>query len=197
MSAKRKQVCFKKIIKRWHNACKTQANVLAFRQRFARVWLKKKLNAGKMPAEHKQMCSRFARVSLKKKLNAGKMPAKRKHTISFSLERDCFFSKGGPFKSLSFSNFHQSPLGLVPKRDGKFRLIHHLSYPAGESVNDSIPEYYTSVKYQTLDNAIDLIQKLGKGCLITKADIQDTFRLIPIRSEDHHLLGFKFEGNYY
>ena len=103
----------------------------------------------------------------------------------------------GPFKSPPFSNFHQSPLGLVPKRDGKFRLIHHLSYPAGESVNDGIPEYYTSVKYQTLDNAIDIIQKLGKGCLIAKADIQDAFRLIPIRSEDHHLLGFKFEGNYY
>ena len=113
-----------------------------------------------------------------------------------SILPESIFSKGGPFKSPSFSNFHQSPLGLVPKRDGKFRLIHHLSYPAGESVNDGIPEYYTSVKYQTLDNAIDLIQKLGTGCLIAKAIIQDAFRLIPIRSEDHHLLGFKFEGNY-
>ena len=56
------QASFKKKIKRWHNACKMQANVLAFRQCFTRVWLKKKLNAGKMPAKHKQMCLRFASV---------------------------------------------------------------------------------------------------------------------------------------
>ena len=36
----------------YHNICK--ANVLAFRQRFARVCLKKKLNAGKTPAKRKQ-----------------------------------------------------------------------------------------------------------------------------------------------
>ena len=31
-----------------------------------------------------------------------------------------------------FSNLRISPLGVVPKKDsGKFRLIHHLSYPKG------------------------------------------------------------------
>ena len=34
-------------------------------------------------------------------------------------------------------NYKISPLGVVPKKTpGKFRIIHHLSYPEGSSVND-------------------------------------------------------------
>lgn len=37
-----------------------------------------------------------------------------------------------------FANYR--PLGVVPQKAvGKFCLIHHLSYPHGESVNDAIP----------------------------------------------------------
>ena len=33
------------------------------------------------------------------------------------------------------------PLGIVPKKvPAEFALIHHLSFPAGESVNDRIPQ---------------------------------------------------------
>ena len=103
----------------------------------------------------------------------------------------------GPFPTPPFHDFHMSPLGLVPKRDGKFRLIHHLSYPEGGSVNDGIPEIYSKVKYQTLDDAINIINRLGRGCLIAKADIEDAFRLIPIQKQDHHLLGFSVNGLYY
>ena len=46
----------------------------------------------------------------------------------------------GPFPSPPFANVVISPIGLVPKRaPGKFRMIHHLSYPHGSSVNDGIP----------------------------------------------------------
>ena len=34
----------------------------------------------------------------------------------------------GPFKRPPFRNFIQSPLGLVPKSNGKLRMIFHLSY---------------------------------------------------------------------
>ena len=38
----------------------------------------------------------------------------------------------GPYKSVPFENYIQSPIGLVPKDDGKdCRLIFHLSYPRG------------------------------------------------------------------
>ena len=45
----------------------------------------------------------------------------------------------GPFSSPPFPVFRVSPLGLVPKKvEGEFRLIHHLSYPRGSSLNDGI-----------------------------------------------------------
>ena len=34
-----------------------------------------------------------------------------------------------------------SPLGLVEKKTpGTYRIIHHLSFPEGSSINDGIPE---------------------------------------------------------
>ena len=37
----------------------------------------------------------------------------------------------------------------------------------------------------------------GKGCLVTKADLKDAFRIIPISPLDYRLLGFKFKGQLY
>ena len=43
----------------------------------------------------------------------------------------------GPFDTPPFNIFCASPLGVVPKKiPGEFRLIHHLSFPRGVSVND-------------------------------------------------------------
>ena len=56
----------------------------------------------------------------------------------------------GPFKDIPFSNYIQSPIGLVPKDNGKkTRLIFHLSYPrnTGKSVNANTPERLKKVKY--------------------------------------------------
>ena len=47
----------------------------------------------------------------------------------------------GPFSSPPLPNFCISPLGIVPKKAKReFRLIHHLSFPYGGSVNDGIPK---------------------------------------------------------
>ena len=34
----------------------------------------------------------------------------------------------GPFEKIPFTNFMQSPIGLVPKTGGKTHLIFHLSF---------------------------------------------------------------------
>ena len=61
----------------------------------------------------------------------------------------------GPFLNPPFQNIQVSPLGLVPKKEGgEFRLIHHLSYPEGDSINDHIPPQFCSVQYQSIDDAI-------------------------------------------
>ena len=104
----------------------------------------------------------------------------------------------GPFNSPPMDDLRISPLGLVPKKEpGKFRLIHHLSYPAGDSVNDHIDPELCSVHYTRFDTAVQMVQRLGKGALLEKADIKSAFRLMPVSPKDFCLLGFKFEGKYY
>jgi hypothetical protein len=55
----------------------------------------------------------------------------------------------------------------------------------------------TSVHYATVADAIRLIKAAGKGCFLVKTDIKNAFRIIPIRPEDHCLLGMKWRGKYY
>lgn len=54
----------------------------------------------------------------------------------------------GPFEASPLPNLWVSPLGVVPKKaPWEFRLIHHLSYPRGSSMNDTIPEELSLVRY--------------------------------------------------
>ena len=97
-----------------------------------------------------------------------------------------------------YPNLICSPIDLVPKKvEGEFRLIHHLSYPHGSSVNDGIPNELTSMSYATLDDAINEIRELGKGAFIAKSDIESAFRLIPIKKQDYHLLGFQWKDEFF
>lgn len=91
----------------------------------------------------------------------------------------------GPFSSPPFSVLRVSPLGLVPKKSqGKFRLIHHLSFPKGSSLNDGIPLNPTRVSYAIVEDAIRFIKSVGSGCFLAKTDIKNAFRIIPINPQD-------------
>ena len=104
----------------------------------------------------------------------------------------------GPFTTPPFSNFRTSPLGIVPKKDPSgFRLIHHLSYPNGSSVNDFIPDFYSTVKYASVGDASKSIKRLGRGCFMAKTDVKSAFRIVPIHPADYSLLGMKWENLYY
>ena len=104
----------------------------------------------------------------------------------------------GPFSSIPFENFKMSPTGLVQKREpGEYRLIHQLSYPPGESLNDNIDPALCSVHYTKFDNAVKMVQKLGHGALLAKADIRSAFRLIPLAEKDFPLVGFSHGGSYF
>ena len=106
----------------------------------------------------------------------------------------------GPFANPPFPNFVCSPLGVCPKKKpGTFRLIHHLSFPEGQSVNDGISEYMyaSSVQYTTLSHAISQIKKLGCCSFLAKSDIESAFHLLPIHPDDHHLLGMSWDNKYY
>jgi hypothetical protein len=90
-----------------------------------------------------------------------------------------------------------SPLGLVPKSDGNFRRIHHLSHPPGRSVNDGIPESYGHLKFDTFQDVLDAVVRAGRHCVITKRDIKNAFRNIPVAPHEQTLLGFSWNGQTY
>lgn len=93
--------------------------------------------------------------------------------------------------------FFCSPIGVVPKKDGKFRLIHHLSHPLSNSLNSHIPPDLCSVQYASVDDAVSLILQTGMGSYMAKTDVKDAFRLLPISPQDYHLLGLHFDGLLY
>ena len=91
--------------------------------------------------------------------------------------------------------FHCSPLGLVPKKDkNDFRVIHDLSFPPGQSVNDFIPPEHTSVSYEGVYDAIYMLCKIGHAACMAKTDIEKAFRLIPIHPDDQHLFCIYWNG---
>ena len=104
----------------------------------------------------------------------------------------------GPFNSPPFPLFRCSPLGIVPKKDpSEFRLIHHLSYPQGSSVNDCIPAEFSSVHYASINDTISIIKKTGPCCFMAKTDVKSAFRIMPIHPNDYDLLGMKWQNLYY
>jgi hypothetical protein len=104
----------------------------------------------------------------------------------------------GPFNERPLPNLIISPVGLVPKKTpGEFRMIHHLSYPSGESINDYIDPAVCTVQYTSFDEAVNLVQELGRNCKLFKSDIKSAYRIIPIQPSDFELLGFRFNDKYY
>ena len=103
----------------------------------------------------------------------------------------------GPFTSPPWSHFRCSGIGVVPKKNGKFRLIHHLSSPEGDSVNDHISAKDYALHYISIDNAIDMIMSIGTTASLSKLDVKSAFRLIPVREQDWPLLGIQWNHQFY
>ena len=102
----------------------------------------------------------------------------------------------GPVTSYVKPLLHTSPIGLVPKghATNRGRMIVDLSSPAKASVNDGINSELCSLRYATLDNAVQLVSRLGRGTQLVKMDLRDAYRLIPIHPADHHLLAVTWHG---
>ena len=81
----------------------------------------------------------------------------------------------GPFKTPPYNNLKVSPVGLVPKSDGGWRLINHLSYPEGSSVNDGISDDLSSVNYTSFDSVVNMVFQLGKQAELAKRDLKSAY----------------------
>jgi hypothetical protein len=84
---------------------------------------------------------------------------------------------------------------------GEYRLILNLSYPPEKWVSEFIDKEYCTVRYASIDDAVRMVQKLGKGARLAKADIKSAFggdkkepeiRPREISFESFSLTGFPF-----
>jgi len=103
----------------------------------------------------------------------------------------------GPYPEPPFENMRCSGIGVVPKKSGGFRLIMHLSAPTGNSINDGIDPEQFSLHYVTVDDALRLVNKHGRGALLAKVDMKHAFRICPVSPLDWPLLCIFWDGKYY
>jgi hypothetical protein len=108
----------------------------------------------------------------------------------------------GPFATPPFKVFRISPLGVAEhKYSKKQRLIVDLSAPHDSaehsSLNDLIDKESYSVSYVTIDDAIAIIKRLGQGSMLTKTDVVDAFKQVPIKRDLWPFHGVEWNGKYY
>ena len=110
----------------------------------------------------------------------------------------------GPFDKAPFmQGFVLSPLNTVEKRDSEERrVIVDLSWPSGHSVNDGIPsDSYLgaplSLRYPTIDDIVDAVVTLGRGCYLYKRDLCKAYRQFPVDPKDYPFLGYTWNKQFY
>ena len=118
--------------------------------------------------------------------------------ISEALAKECLAGRmAGPYDTPPLPNIHCSGLGVVPKKDSGWRTIYDLSSPTGCSVNDFIDPTRFFLHYCTIDAATAILNTLGPGTLMGKMDLKNSFRLLPVRRLDWHLLGIFWQNHWY
>ena len=104
----------------------------------------------------------------------------------------------GLFKSPLLPDLICSPVRMVPKKNSdKIHMITHLSFLHGHSTNSFIGEQDTKTSYQSFNYAIKIVSRYGKGCYMSKGDVQLAFRILPICKQDWHPLGIMFNHHFY
>ena len=104
----------------------------------------------------------------------------------------------GPFNTPPFPDLMCSPVGLVPKKDSdEMRMIMHLSYPYGESINDYIDPEKAATQYQQFEDVVQLVIHQGRFCWLAKGDVKSAFRIAPVCFKHIRCLGIKFEDQYF
>jgi hypothetical protein len=82
-----------------------------------------------------------------------------------------------------------SPLGALPKADGRIRLIHDASVPLERSVNDWY-DMKQKIKYDSVEK---FCQQIGRGWYMAKVDLQSAFRSVGIHPIDLEATGLKWK----
>lgn len=103
----------------------------------------------------------------------------------------------GPFLQPPLPNFVTSSLGVLPKKSGGHKVVMNLSCLKGNNINDSMDRESCSSAFGKFDDAIKVITETGGCAELAKQDIKHAFRLVPVRPNDWHLLGYQFEAMFF
>jgi hypothetical protein len=147
------------------------------------------------------------RFGFKLKYTGTRLPVLTKNSKSVSERNEVVCRKikkeitmgrvAGPFNHPPMPTLRISPIFLITKNNGDFRLIHNLSQPAENSVNDFIDSKFCSVRYLSIDDAVRLVKRIGHAGKLAKADVKSAFRLLRVSPSAFDQLGFIFNKKYY
>ena len=56
-------------------------------------------------------------------------------------------------------------------------------------MNDGISSDLCSLRYASVDNAVEILMTLGHSALLAKFDLSNTYRMVPVDPDDQPLLG--------
>jgi len=123
------------------------------------------------------------------------------HSAVISKEIDSLLSGGcihGPFSELLLPNFRWSPLGTSTyKHNPKCHVFNHYSWPKDHSINDETHDAEGSIQYDPFNSVAATLQESGRGSLLAKFDLKDTYRHIPVRCTDWNWIGFIWLGKFH
>ena len=71
----------------------------------------------------------------------------------------------------------------------------HLSAPEGSSIDDFIDKEDFPIHYATVDDAVAMVSRYGKGCMMAKIDLKAAFRMVPIAAEEWTSWAFIGKGS--
>ena len=121
-----------------------------------------------------------------------------KRNIPSSYEHPEVVDKYLANESPTLPTSHQ-PFWGVPKEvtAGQMAPDCDLNLPEGASVNDGIFPSYCSLRYPSIDMGIEQILAAERGAQLSKLDIKDAYRIIPVHSDDRPMLGMQWKGQYF
>jgi hypothetical protein len=83
------------------------------------------------------------------------------------------------------------------KPNGAVRIILNLSAPKGLSVNDGIDTDMFPASMSSTEAWVEILNKAGKGCIITKIDFADAYKHVAVADQDTDLQWFEWGGKYF
>ena len=132
-------------------------------------------------------------------LSARNDPIKTTELINDELRKGYLI---GPFHEPPFEVYRINPISLAQKKySDKKRLVVDLSAPHNDSENQSLNELISKeefrLSYIKFEEAIEIIQRLGRYTWLCKTDLHDAFKQLPVREQDWPWLGIFWQDRYY